>query len=90
MGARGETVPDALFPAGEEDAGGSARESRYRAACRACGVTPASALLRRTAGPLLSLRHRGLGPRVRDGSTVAPLEGHPPRGSGVSEGLQTL
>ncbi|XP_052652764.1 leucine-rich repeat-containing protein 74B isoform X7 [Harpia harpyja] len=48
---------------GEEDAGGSAGESRYRAACRACGVTPASSLLRRTVGPVLSLRHRGLGPR---------------------------
>ncbi|KAM7089862.1 leucine-rich repeat-containing protein 74B isoform 3-T4 [Ciconia maguari] len=48
---------------GEEDAGGPAGESRYLAACRACGVTPASGLLRRPPGPALSLRHRGLGPR---------------------------
>ncbi|KAM6119951.1 LOW QUALITY PROTEIN: leucine-rich repeat-containing protein 74B [Phoenicopterus ruber ruber] len=54
---------------GEEDAGGPAGESRYLAACRACGVTPASGLLRRSPGPALSLQHRGLAapsPRARD------------------------
>ncbi|XP_042661580.1 leucine-rich repeat-containing protein 74B isoform X2 [Tyto alba] len=59
-------------PAGDEDGGGLAEESRYLAACRACGVSPASSLLRRRPGPALRLRHRGLGPRVRDGSASPP------------------
>ncbi|KAM9219594.1 LOW QUALITY PROTEIN: uncharacterized protein RG961_009505 [Leptosomus discolor] len=47
----------------EDDGGGPAGESRCLAACRACGVTPASGLPRQPPGPALSLRHRGLGPR---------------------------
>lgn len=37
----------------------------YLAACRACGVCPASCLLPGPRGPALLLRHRGVGPRVR-------------------------
>ncbi|XP_021268556.1 leucine-rich repeat-containing protein 74B isoform X4 [Numida meleagris] len=49
-------------PAEREDGPGPVRSS-YLAACRACGVRPASCLLPGPRGPALLLRHRGLGTR---------------------------